>query len=203
MSWRASAWVKTLTTHGDGTRLTAREKLLLFVLADYHNDERDCAWAGLTTLATNCLTSRRHVVTLISQLESKGTIRIERRKGGSNFYFFVGLTREATSSVRKARTSTAREATSLVTREVATAPTREVATAPEPPLNRQEPKTPLPPTAVGGEIKYVERYGEVIEIRMGRRHRLPDMSSMTGARASDVARFLVAAGFSAHVLETN
>ena len=32
MSWRATAWVKRLSVHPDGTPLSAREKLLLFVL---------------------------------------------------------------------------------------------------------------------------------------------------------------------------
>src|SRR6266481_4536706 len=58
MSWRATAFVKPLSTHPDGTKLTAREKLILFVLADSHNDEYDCAWLGFKKAAAAALTSR-------------------------------------------------------------------------------------------------------------------------------------------------
>jgi hypothetical protein len=91
MSWKASAFVKPLTHHKDGTRLSAREKLILFVLADSHNDARNCAWISITLAAKDALTSRSRFIELIKRLESKGTIRIERRIGMSSLYFFPDL----------------------------------------------------------------------------------------------------------------
>jgi hypothetical protein len=80
-----------MTRHGDGSRLSAREKLILFVLADSHNDDYDCAWPGLTKAAGQALTSRRRFIELIKRLEEKGTITVERREGKSNLYRFPGL----------------------------------------------------------------------------------------------------------------
>jgi len=91
MSWRATAHVKPLTKHFDGTPLTAREKLILFVLADSHNDDYDCAWPGMKRAAVQSLTSRRRLIELLKRLEEHGTIVIERREGRSNLYRFPGL----------------------------------------------------------------------------------------------------------------
>lgn len=91
MSWRATAHVKPLTKHADGTPLSAREKLILFVLADSHNDDYDYAWPGLTRAAEQSLTSRRRFIDLMKRLEDRGTITVERREGRSNLYRFPGL----------------------------------------------------------------------------------------------------------------
>jgi len=92
MSWKASAFVKPLTHHKDGTPLSAREKLILFVLADSHNETRgNCAWISITLAAKDSLTSRSRFIELIKRLESKGTIRVERRVGMSSLYFFPDL----------------------------------------------------------------------------------------------------------------
>lgn len=94
MSWKATAAVKHLTYDGHGQILTAREKLLLFVLADYHNDERNAAWAGLVALSKASLTSRKHTITLLQRLEDRGLIAIEKRPQKTNLYrlLFVGDT---------------------------------------------------------------------------------------------------------------
>ena len=86
MSWKATAAVKVLTHDASGEILTAREKLLLFVLADYHNDEQRAAWAGLTALAKASLTSRKHVITLLARLAKRGLIAIESRPQKTNLY---------------------------------------------------------------------------------------------------------------------
>jgi hypothetical protein len=92
MSWHASGHVKNLTHHKDGTRLSAREKLILFVLADSHNEDRgNCAWIGIEKAAKNSLTSRSRFIELLRRLEDKGTIRVQRREGQSNLYFFPDL----------------------------------------------------------------------------------------------------------------
>jgi hypothetical protein len=94
VSWKATAAVKPLTHDLHGAILTAREKLLLFVLADYHNDHRNAAWAGLTALAKAAMTSRKHTITLLQQLEDRGLIAIEKRPQKTNLYrlLFVGDT---------------------------------------------------------------------------------------------------------------
>jgi hypothetical protein len=91
LSWRATAHVKPLTKHQDGTPLTAREKLILFVLADSHNDEFDCAWLGITKASAAALTSRSRFIELLKRLETKGTIHIERREGQTHRYHFPNL----------------------------------------------------------------------------------------------------------------
>ena len=70
LSWHASGFVKTLTHHKDGTRLSAREKLILFVLADSHNETRgNCAWLGIEKAAHDALTSRSRFLELLKRLE--------------------------------------------------------------------------------------------------------------------------------------
>jgi len=92
MSWRASAYVKVLTHHSDGTKLTAREKLILLVLAESHNEERgNCAWIGIEKAAQYSLTSRSRFIELLGRLERFGTISVERREGKSSLYRFPDL----------------------------------------------------------------------------------------------------------------
>jgi len=92
MSWKATAAVKPLTHGAYGEPLTAREKLLLFVLADYHNDNRHVAWASLAAIARASLTSRKHTITLLKRLVAHGLIAIEHRQQKTNLYrlLFVG-----------------------------------------------------------------------------------------------------------------
>ena len=61
-------------------------------------------------------------------------------------------------------------------------------------------KTPLPPVE-RGEIIYLERYHEIVEVDMGRHKRLPNMETQVGARAAQVASFLTAKGFPARVVQ--
>jgi len=128
LSWRATAFVKNLLRHPDGTLLTAREKLVLFVLADYHSDHRDCAWAGLTAVAKASLTSRRHLLRVISELESKGSLKVTRRGMNSNEYRFPELPRDTTSLPRDK---------SSKGRDTAASPPRDIAMSPKPSVNRQ------------------------------------------------------------------
>jgi hypothetical protein len=128
MSWHATAYIKKLTLNADGSPLTAREKLLLFVLADYHHEERNCCWAGLTAIATDALTSRRHLLRLLRDLEAKGTIEIERRGQNSNLYKFPGLPRDAMSLPRDKKSRG---------RDMAASPPRDIAMSPEPLMNLQ------------------------------------------------------------------
>lgn len=138
MSWKASAYVKNLTTHGDGTRLSAREKLILFVLADSHNEELDCAWIGIKKAAVAALTSRSRFIELVNRLEARGTIQIERRQGNSSRYIFHNLpVQESDHHLSRNRTTT---------RPTATGRGGPIATGPKPLSNHQESK-PKPTAA--------------------------------------------------------
>ena len=124
LSWHASGFVKTLTHHKDGTRLSAREKLILFVLADSHNETRgNCAWLGIEKAAHDALTSRSRFLELLKRLEEKGTISIERREGKSSLYRFPDL------PVRESDPPTRQNSTTPVRLQD---PTRPIAVGPKP-----------------------------------------------------------------------
>lgn len=80
MSHRATYYVSELTMHEDGTLLKAREKLVLYYLANCHNPETRAAYAGLRSISTNSLCSRRMAIYVIKSLEKHGTILVERLK---------------------------------------------------------------------------------------------------------------------------
>lgn len=79
MSWKATAYVKSLKIAPDGSPLTRSEKLLMLILADYHNDELRGAWPSGQTLAKDALLSLRHVRTLLSNLKGKGILCTSKR----------------------------------------------------------------------------------------------------------------------------
>lgn len=69
MSWKATAYVKDLTNG-----ISHTEKLLLFVLADYHNTAKRIAWPSISVLAKESLMSERSAQRILARLESKGLI---------------------------------------------------------------------------------------------------------------------------------
>src|SRR5437773_9055000 len=79
MSWQASAHVRAMLIAPDGKRLSRTEKLLLFVLADFHNVEKGFAFPSLRSIARDALLSKRQAQRVIRCLESKGVIEIESR----------------------------------------------------------------------------------------------------------------------------
>lgn len=97
MSWRATAYVKTLTTMpATGAKLRPSQKLLLMVLSDYYNDEQEAAWPSLKRLAEESLVSKRSAITIIQECVAGGILTTETRRdsrGGhtSNYYRFVAL----------------------------------------------------------------------------------------------------------------
>jgi hypothetical protein len=102
MSWKATYWVKTLVQHPDGKPLTARQKLILFVLADYHHDEKGFAWVSVRRAAKEALTSPNWFSAITSTLEKHGSIEIERREGQSNLYRFPALCKPLVQSEKEA-----------------------------------------------------------------------------------------------------
>jgi hypothetical protein len=79
MSWKATAYVKPLKAAPDGTPITRSEKLLMLILADYHNDEQRAAWPSGQTLARDALLSLRYVRKLVLSLKRKGLVCTSRR----------------------------------------------------------------------------------------------------------------------------
>ena len=91
MSWRATAAVKPLLNTPAGRRLTPTEKLVLFILADYHDDERGCAWPSVDRLAKEALCTTRNVQLVLKRLAGAGMLRIHSEAGKSNRYYFPFL----------------------------------------------------------------------------------------------------------------
>lgn len=96
MSWAATAYVKKLTATPDGTKITRSEKMLLFVLADYYNEELKAAWVSMQELAKHALMSERQAQRLCKALSAHGALiptqRIDPKHGQlSNWYTLPGL----------------------------------------------------------------------------------------------------------------
>lgn len=96
MSWKATAYVKPLKAAPGGTPISRGEKFLLFILADYHNDEQRAAWPSAAALARDALMTLRHVRNLLASLKSKGIICTSQRHSAegdfdTNLYHFHAL----------------------------------------------------------------------------------------------------------------
>jgi hypothetical protein len=96
VSFKATQYVKHLTTAPDGSRITPSEKGVLMQLADDHNEDRGCAWPRITKLAPRCNMHEVHCRRLIRSLEKKGLLESTpdlRDNGGrtSNQYRFPAI----------------------------------------------------------------------------------------------------------------
>ena len=95
MSWHATAWVKDLHRCPDGALLSRGQKLLLFVLADYHNTSAKQAWPSVLTLASESLLSISQAKRDLKYLEEHLVIqRCSPRKYGRGYltaYQFLEL----------------------------------------------------------------------------------------------------------------
>jgi helix-turn-helix protein len=96
MSWRATAHVRELTVAPTGAKFTHSEKLIAFILADYHNAEKNHAWPSVKNIARWAMLSIRQTRKLLHGLEHKGVISIRLRlradgSNASNAYDFPGL----------------------------------------------------------------------------------------------------------------
>ena len=74
MSWEATAWAKKTRGHKG-----LASKVLLLVLADYHDDERGFAWPSQRRLADDCEMSIRTVKYALNWLEDAGFITTLQR----------------------------------------------------------------------------------------------------------------------------
>lgn len=97
MSHVAIGYAKELTKAPDGSKITATEKAVLMMLADWHNEEVGTAWPSMKLLAKSCCISDRHCRRMIERLERKRVIRRNATRrtedGGqsSNEYVFLAL----------------------------------------------------------------------------------------------------------------
>jgi hypothetical protein len=96
MSARASAYAKSLTVCPDGEMVTPREKLVLIVLADAHQDKANhFTYPAVETLAEDAMCDRRSCQRYLAALERKGVIKRMRPahqgRGMQVFYFFTAL----------------------------------------------------------------------------------------------------------------
>lgn len=91
MSWQATEYVKSLLECPDGACLSRTQKLLLFVLADYHHPNNG-TWPSVLTLAGESMLSRSQVKRHLSYLEVHGIIARKRPStygaGHLNAYLF-------------------------------------------------------------------------------------------------------------------
>lgn len=95
MSWKATAFVKEITES-----ITLSEKMLMFVLADYHNTSYKSAWPSIPTLAREALMSERTVYRLLDSLEGRRIARVVIQ-GRPNSYQFIGLDTHDIKSVSR------------------------------------------------------------------------------------------------------
>jgi len=88
MSWKATAYVKDIVSG-----IIPSEKLLLFVLADYHNTVKRICWPSLKVLAEESLMSERNASRLLDQLVNKGILLrvVGLGRGNTTCYRFVAL----------------------------------------------------------------------------------------------------------------
>lgn len=92
MSWEATAYVNSIRSG-----ISRSEKLLLLVLANYHNKDKRAAWPSLKSLSEDGLISVRQASRLVNRLQAKGVLTITPEGArGLNIYRFVGFDVEPT-----------------------------------------------------------------------------------------------------------
>jgi len=96
MSARASAYAKTLSVCPNGEMITPREKLVLIVLADAHQDRaKHFTYPSIETIAEDAMCDRRSCQRYLAALQRKGVIErlrpANQGRGMQVFYFFTAL----------------------------------------------------------------------------------------------------------------
>lgn len=87
MSDLAREYVKRI----DKGRVSPSAKMLLFLLADYHNEARGCAFPGIDTLCEITELTARHLRNLLGELTAAGLVRYTPGIGRGNLGQFVFL----------------------------------------------------------------------------------------------------------------
>ena len=127
MSWKAAGIVKDIN---EG--ISASEKLLLLILADYYNDSTGQCNPAQRTLAKQCLMSPRTLIRALQHLESTGFIKVVRGHGLThdfNQYDMLCIRQSANLTLsQSAKTASPQSDTSGVKAKVTSPRTKRVAT---------------------------------------------------------------------------
>jgi len=104
MSWKASAYVKSLIDCPSGDRITRNEKLVALVLADSHQDKAHAhTFPSVENIAEDSLMSKRECQRVLASLEQKGVISRVRPevqyRGVNTFYKFPHIDKEGCQPV--------------------------------------------------------------------------------------------------------
>src|SRR6516162_3345290 len=96
MSWRASAYVKDLVVCPNGEPITRAEKLVLFVLADYHQDKMGAyTYPSILQIAPKALCTKDTCSDALASLEDKGVLECvkpaRQGRGQVTYYVFLEL----------------------------------------------------------------------------------------------------------------
>ena len=99
MSYRATLYVKELRICPSGEPVSQREKLVLYALADYHQDKLGVnTYPSVATLADESMMDVRNCRRLLDSAERKGVLARERHEGGGRghmtYYRFCELDKQ-------------------------------------------------------------------------------------------------------------
>lgn len=100
MSWKMAGKAKDILCGRNSEPITTTEKLLMLVIADYHNEEDGFAWPSVATLAEKCLSSVRTIQASIKHLQECGLLRVEEIRGERSRYYLLEDTPANSSGVQ-------------------------------------------------------------------------------------------------------
>lgn len=182
LSIQAMSWVIENSKHSLGSFV------VLLMIANHAKSDGTGAWPSVSTLAREARMSERQVRNCLRNLEQSGELRAAIGAGphGANLYELPLMTGANIADVKISQGQILTGSLSKI--------------APEPSFNRPTSKTPLPPVNGGREPVYYERYGEIVEVQMGNRRRLPSQEGTQGLRAVDLAQVFTSRGYPSKVV---
>jgi DNA-binding MarR family transcriptional regulator len=89
MSWEMAGRVKRILAGRNGEPISTTDKLLLLILADYHDPESGYAWPSVKILAEQCLSTERTIQTSLRHLEKCNLVKTEMKAGKRSKYFLL------------------------------------------------------------------------------------------------------------------
>ena len=95
MSWKASGAAKDIACGAHGEELTMADKLVLMVLSDDFNEDKQYAYPSQDLLAKRCLCTPRGLRGILDRLERFGLIKIVHRGKAGNYYVLLFALRNA------------------------------------------------------------------------------------------------------------
>ena len=95
MSWKASGAAKDIACGAHGEELNMADKLVLMVLSDDFNEDKQYAYPSQDLLAKRCLCTPRGLRGILDRLERFGLIKIVHRGKAGNYYVLLFALRNA------------------------------------------------------------------------------------------------------------